>query len=196
MFVSLLSNFYFQGINHLVASKSYYELLGVPPNADVQTLKKAFYRLSKSLHPDTTLLPVKDAANKFCQVCEAYELLSDPIRREWYDQSLKESNFISEVVINEFDLDVRSTMKTIDNIDNRRALSGGELFPLLLLCLTILISLLLAIGFAVLDGRELQISPSWLHTNQSFIKDSLHPIQNVDFTPSENTSEPAFFETT
>ncbi len=190
MFVSLLSNFYSQGINHLVASKSYYELLGVPPNADVQTLKKAFYRLSKSLHPDTTLLPVKDAENKFCQVCEAYELLSDPIRREWYDQSLKERNFISEV-----DLDVRHTMKTIDNIDNRRALSGGELLSLLLLCITVVISLLLAIGFAVLDGRELQIRPSWLHANQSFAKDSLHPIQNVDFTPSENTYELALFET-
>jgi len=180
----------------LSASKSYYELLGVAPNADLQTLKKAFYRLSKSLHPDTTLLPVKEASNEFYQVCEAYDLLCDPIRRKWYDQSLKESNFISEVEISELDIDKKSNVKKIENTDNRRALSGGELFSLLLLGIAVVISLLLAIGFAVLDGRALQISPSWIYATQLFVKDSHQITQDVDFTSIKNTSEPTFFEST
>ena len=52
-------------------------------------------------------------------------------------------------------------------MDNRRPLSGGELFSLLLLCMALCMSLLLGIGFAVLDGKELQVSPSWLSPTPS-----------------------------
>ena len=165
----------------MAAAKSYYELLGVPPTADLQTLKKAFYRLSKALHPDTTLLPAEESAKKFHQVCEAYEFLSDPIKRRFYDQTLRERNLSDKVEIKELELGVKLAANKIDNFGNRRPLSGGELLSLMLLCIAVFISLLLAIGFAVLDGRELQIAPSWLYDNQSFAKDTLQTNQDVDF---------------
>ena len=62
--------------------------MGVSSSVDGITLRRAFRRLSKALHPDTTSLPIDEAARKFQQVCEAYELLSDPIRRKAYDDSL------------------------------------------------------------------------------------------------------------
>ena len=68
-------------------SRNYYQLLHVAENSDLQTIKKAFHRLSKVLHPDTTLLPANEAANEFHQVCEAYEKLSDPLSREKYDNT-------------------------------------------------------------------------------------------------------------
>ena len=147
----------------MAVSKSHYELLGIPSNSDGNILKKAFYRLSKDLHPDTTLLPVKEAAKQFHQVCEAYEVLSDPIKRKAYDQSLKECNFINDVdEINSIDFYVNTNVKKIDGIGNRRPLSGSELYSLLLLLIAVFVSLFLAIGFAFLDGRALQIRPSWL----------------------------------
>lgn len=149
----------------MIVPKSYYELLGVGPTADLQTLKKAFYRLSKTLHPDTTLLPVDEAARKFCQVCEAYEFLSDPIKRRVYDETLKAGDFGNEFEKDVVHVEVKRAMRKIDKAGHRRQLSGGELFSLMLLCIAILMSLLLAVGIAILDGQNLQVSPSWLHVN-------------------------------
>ncbi len=180
----------------MAVAKSYYELLGVPKNANLQTLKKAFYSLSKALHPDTSMLPADEAEIKFRQVCEAYELLSDPTKRKYYDQYLKEKQIKSEVDINLMDLDIKTTVKTIGQIGNRRPLSGGELFSLMMLGIAVFISLLLAIVFAVLDGKELQVTPSWLQANQSFAKDTFHNNQDVNFTLSKNTFGSTFFERT
>ena len=79
------------------SSRCYYEILGVEATADLQTLKKAFHRLSKMLHPDTTLLPIDEAAKQFRQVCEAYQLLSDPISRGLYDKTLKDEAVATDI---------------------------------------------------------------------------------------------------
>ncbi len=168
----------------MTVSRSYYEILGVDQTADLQTLKKAFHRLSKALHPDTTLLPIEDAAKKFRQVCEAYKLLSDPISRYAYDKSLKKETLTNYSYIKQSDFAGKVPHKTVSNIDNRRPLSGGELFSLLLLCIALCISLLLGIGFAVLDGRELQVNPSWLNSNQLFVDDSPNVNTDESFTSS------------
>ena len=168
----------------MTSSRSYYEILGVDSTADLQTLKKAFHGLSKTLHPDTTLLPIDEAAKKFRQVCEAYQFLSDPISRKSYDNSLKTDSLRTEGNHTQSDIPETDPFETISNIGNRRPLSGGELFSLLLLGIALIISLLLGIGFAVFDGRELQVSPSWLSSNQPFIHHASLLYLDVNFASS------------
>jgi molecular chaperone DnaJ len=67
------------------ATQDYYEILGVPRDADDTTIKKAFRRLARELHPDVNAED-PDAEEKFKQAAEAYEVLSDPERRATYDR--------------------------------------------------------------------------------------------------------------
>ena len=62
-----------------------YELLGVPRDADETTIKKAFRRLARELHPDVNSHD-PDAEEKFKAAAEAYEILSDSQRRATYDR--------------------------------------------------------------------------------------------------------------
>src|SRR5271167_2618154 len=64
--------------------RDYYELLGVPRDADEQSIKKAFRRLARELHPDVSDHP--EAEVRFREVSEAYEALSNPETRELYDR--------------------------------------------------------------------------------------------------------------
>jgi curved DNA-binding protein CbpA len=60
-----------------VAKKDLYEILGVDRNATEEEIKKAYRRLAKKYHPD--LNPGdKEAEQKFKEINEAYEILSDP----------------------------------------------------------------------------------------------------------------------
>src|ERR671932_532553 len=52
-----------------------YDVLGVPRDADETTLKRAFRRLARELHPDVNDAP--DAEERFREVTEAYEVLSN-----------------------------------------------------------------------------------------------------------------------
>jgi molecular chaperone DnaJ len=65
-------------------ARDYYEVLGVSRDADEATVKKAFRRLARELHPDVNAHD-PDAEEKFKEAAEAYEVLSDEERRRTYD---------------------------------------------------------------------------------------------------------------
>jgi molecular chaperone DnaJ len=64
--------------------RDYYEVLGVSRDADETTVKKAFRKLARELHPDVNAHD-PDAEEKFKEAAEAYEVLSDSERRRLYD---------------------------------------------------------------------------------------------------------------
>jgi len=66
--------------------KDYYKILGVPKDADAATIKKAYRKLAKDLHPDTNAGD-KKIEDKFKAVSEAYDVVSDPKRRAEYDEA-------------------------------------------------------------------------------------------------------------
>lgn len=66
-------------------SKNYYEVLGVDRNADADSIKKAYRKMAMRYHPDKNQGD-KESEKMFQQVAEAYEVLSDPQEKAYYDQ--------------------------------------------------------------------------------------------------------------
>jgi molecular chaperone DnaJ len=64
--------------------RDYYDLLGVSRDASDADIKRAFRALARELHPDVSSAP--DAEQRFREVVEAYEVLSEPERRATYDR--------------------------------------------------------------------------------------------------------------
>lgn len=63
--------------------KNYYEILGVKKDASIDTIKKAYKTLARKYHPDVN--KDKDAEEKFKEITEAYNVLSDEKKRKAYD---------------------------------------------------------------------------------------------------------------
>ncbi len=68
----------------IMSKRDYYEVLGVSKGASKDEIKKAYRKLSKKYHPDINKEP--DAAEKFKEIAEAYEVLSDDQKKAHYDQ--------------------------------------------------------------------------------------------------------------
>ncbi len=66
----------------MAAPKDYYKVLGVDEKAEAAAIKKAYHKLARQYHPD---VGGKGSEDKFKEINEAYEVLSDPKRRAEYD---------------------------------------------------------------------------------------------------------------
>lgn len=64
--------------------KDYYDTLGVPRDADLEQIKKAYRKLARTHHPDMSKAP--DAEARFKDAAEAYATLKDPAKRAAYDE--------------------------------------------------------------------------------------------------------------
>ncbi len=142
--------------------KNYYKILGVHEKASSHELRKAFCKLTKELHPDTTSLNLEDAKIRLQRVLEAYENLNNPNLRNLYDSKLK------NVLINDQNKNLdylnsyASDSKISNSIGNRRPFSNGEMFSLFLLVVVISLSLMVALLFANFTGKEFNSIPMWL----------------------------------
>jgi curved DNA-binding protein CbpA len=71
---------------------NYYVLLGVARDASGDTIRRAFRALARQYHPDAG---TGSSPERFRDIVNAYETLSDPVRRKTYDQSLRAPVFRS-----------------------------------------------------------------------------------------------------
>lgn len=69
----------------MAAKRDYYEVLGLTKAASPEEIKKAYRQKAKKYHPDVNK-DDENAAEKFKEVAEAYEILSDPQKKAAYDQ--------------------------------------------------------------------------------------------------------------
>ena len=69
----------------MTTQRDYYEILGVDKKASTEEIKKSYRKLAMKYHPDVNK-DDKDAAAKFKEVSEAYQVLSDSKKRQQYDQ--------------------------------------------------------------------------------------------------------------
>jgi len=67
--------------------ESYYKILGVSRAATTEELRRAYRILARRYHPDVN--PGRTSEEKFRRIAEAYDVLSDPIKRQQYDETLE-----------------------------------------------------------------------------------------------------------
>ena len=67
----------------MATQRDYYDILGVPRGAADDDIKRSFRKLAQQWHPDVNTSPGADA--RFKEINEAYQVLSDPTRRQAYD---------------------------------------------------------------------------------------------------------------
>ena len=72
--------------------KDYYKVLGIKPDVKAADIKKAYRKLAHKFHPDRNP-DNPEYEQKFKEIVEANEILSDPQRRQQYDQALKGGGF-------------------------------------------------------------------------------------------------------
>jgi len=74
-----------------VVDTFYYDHLDVDPKAEQSKIKKQYYLLARKYHPDKVGKDNKEAADKFKEIAEAYQVLSDPELRSKYDKEGKDA---------------------------------------------------------------------------------------------------------
>ena len=172
------------------SASTHYERLGVQRGVDAETLRRAFRRLSKSVHPDTTTLPAAEAARPFQLLREAYDHLADPSLRRLYDAQLIQQDQLWQE--QQLPLPSSPAVSSPTAIGERRPLSGGEWLSLLMLLGALLLCLSLGVGVAWSRGMELQIQPSWLVAEQTQEEPLIGDVLDGVNASSRNSFESAF----
>ncbi|RYH31348.1 J domain-containing protein [archaeon] len=72
-----------------LADKDYYKILSVTRSSSAADIKRAYRKLSLKYHPDKNSAP--DAAAKFAEIAQAYDVLSDPEKKQAYDRGGEEA---------------------------------------------------------------------------------------------------------
>jgi DnaJ-class molecular chaperone len=93
----------------MIDNKTYYQILDVEQNASFEKIKKSYRKLSFLYHPDKN--PSKE--EEFKKINEAYEVLSDPQRRQEYDMKIKFSYFGNDIDMEEMDMNFGGFMGDI-----------------------------------------------------------------------------------
>lgn len=142
-------------LEHRSLADSYYAVLGLHPSASAVEIRRAYRELSKYYHPDTTQLPKATATAKFQQLNEAYATLSNPERRQVYDQKIRYSRYNVIQTPTNFHQPVSSSNNRsysssayLDPTD--RPLSAGELFALFIMGFSLIACLILAIAIGLI----------------------------------------------
>ena len=140
-------------------SATYYDLLGLRPNASGQDIRRAYRDLSKLYHPDTTELESAIALPKFQALNEAYATLSSPEKRLAYDFQIGFSRISVIQPLPEMEASTdadRQAYRSSAYLDpSDRPLSAGELFALFILSITFVACLLLVITLSFTRGESL-----------------------------------------
>ena len=76
------------------ARKNYYEILGVSADCTFSEIKSAYRKLARKYHPDVNKAP--ESVQKFKDISEAYEILSDSLKRQQYDNIFKKQSLNRE----------------------------------------------------------------------------------------------------
>lgn len=108
--------------------KNYYEILEVNKSASPETIAKVYKFLAKKYHPDANPNNSKEAEEKFKQISEAYEILSDIEKREAYDKELedyKNQNAPQTVSLEDF-IELRNYCQQLENTLNQYSSSNNN----------------------------------------------------------------------
>jgi curved DNA-binding protein CbpA len=138
-----------------IDTQNHYKVLGVTPWASDRQIRQAYRDLSKLFHPDTTELVADEAIAKFRMLNDAYAVLSNPERRADYDHQIQFSRFTVPGANLHLSLPDKTNWRYDDGLPSERPLSGGELFSLLVMLLTLILCSALAIAVALLRGDPL-----------------------------------------
>src|SRR5512132_125771 len=72
----------------MTTTRNHYQVMGVKAGASEEEIKKAYKRLARIFHPDLNPHRKRTAEDRFKRLQEAYSVLSDPVSRQEYDQSI------------------------------------------------------------------------------------------------------------
>lgn len=109
-------------------NRDYYTILQVPPTADFAALKRAYYRRAKECHPDRHQgSPEKE--EEFKRLVEAFDVLSDPVRRRQFDRLLQRPSVPASEPLYFFTAEDETTVMDSPADDTLEELIVGNTIP-------------------------------------------------------------------
>jgi DnaJ-class molecular chaperone len=104
----------------------YYEVLGVKKDSDITEIKKAYRSLAQKWHPDKNIDNKEEAEKKFKEIAHAFEVLSDPKKREAYDNGEDENS--PEMMFDPFELFKQFTISNVPDVKETLEVTLEELY--------------------------------------------------------------------